>query len=298
MGTTIDPSSTLDALIREARARLAKTDIADPRRDAETIACWAIGVEPLEVWTQRRRPVDRATRQRFTRAVDRRAEGVPLAYVIGTAAFRHVELLVDERVLIPRPETEGLVEHVLAFCSRGMPCDRTLAALEIGVGSGCVVSSLALEGRFGRMVGTDMSRDALAVAQQNVDRFALANRIELRYGQFFEPVRGERFDVIVSNPPYVTPTEYATLDAGVREFEPEVALVSTPDGLEHIRQLCAGATRHLNPGGFLALEIDSRRASEALEIARDAGFEDAHIERDLFGRSRYLLAIWPPSGEE
>jgi release factor glutamine methyltransferase len=220
----------------------------------------------------------------------------PRAYVEGIAGFRLLELVVDRRVLIPRPETEGLVERVLAFAAtrwgRGKGEGGTV--LDLGTGSGCIALSLATEGRFARIVGTDVSEDALAVARSNAERVRPDRMPEFRLGAYFEPVRGERFNVIVSNPPYIAAPEYAELDPSVRDFEPRVALESGPDGLAHTRAILQAAPDYLAPGGLLALEVDSRRADTSAALARDSGLGDVRVERDVFDRPRFLLARKEP----
>ena len=218
------------------------------------------------------------------------AECEPRAYVEGIAGFRLLELVVDRRVLIPRPETEGLVERVLAWAGErwGVSGERG-AVLDLGTGSGCIALSLATEGRFARIVATDVSPAALEVARLNADRVGPALRPEFRLGAFFQPVRRDRFDVIVSNPPYIAEPEWAGLDPSVREFEPPVALLSGPDGLAHTRAILRDATAHLEPGGLLALEVDSRRADACADLARVHGFSDVLVERDVFDRPRFLL---------
>ncbi len=221
----------------------------------------------------------------------------PRQYVEGVAGFRLLDLAVDPRVLIPRPETEGLVELVLGWAAgrwgaRGAGTGEraTGTVLEIGTGSGCIALSLAVEGRFSRIVATDVSAEALEVARANLAATHPAVVPELRLGSLFEPVAGERFDVIVSNPPYIAEAEYADLDAGVRDFEPRVALLSGPDGLWHTRAILAGAGDYLRPGGVVALEVDSRRGSASAEVARACGWRDVRVLPDVFGRSRFLLA--------
>ena len=234
---------------------------------------------------------------RGTAAADR-----PRQYVEGVAGFRLLELAVDRRVLIPRPETEGLVELVLAW-SRGSgkrggagpmrhPARDAghLAVLEIGTGSGCIALSLASEGCFARIVATEVSPEALEVARANAAAVAPPLTPEWRLGSLFEPAAGERFDVIVSNPPYIAESEYAELDGSVRDFEPLVALLSGRDGLWHTRAILEAAGDYLSPGGLVALEVDSRRGDVTAQIARTCGWRDARVERDVFGRPRYLLA--------
>lgn len=214
----------------------------------------------------------------------------PRAYAEGIAGFRFLELVVDRRVLIPRPETEGLVELVLAWARERWGSGEWGAVLDLGTGSGCIALSLASEGRFSRIVATDVSPDALAVARLNAARVGPVRAPEFRLGSLFEPVAGERFDVIVSNPPYIAEPEYAELDPGVRDFEPPLALVSGPDGLWHTRAILMAAGTHLLPGGLLALELDSRRAGASAEIARASGLTGVRMLRDVFDRARYLLA--------
>jgi release factor glutamine methyltransferase len=198
-----------------------------------------------------------------------------------------LELEVDSRVLIPRPETEGLVEHVLAWLSRH-PAARVVA--DIGTGSGCIALALAVEGRFARVIATDVSPAALAVARRNVARVSPPVPIEVREGSGCEALRGVEVDVIVSNPPYVSAAEFEELEPSVRLFEPREALVSGDGGLAHTCQLLEEARGHLAPLGLLALEVDSSRAEDARTVATDCGWGSVRIEHDLFGRQRYLLA--------
>jgi len=283
-----------------AAERLAGAGLPQPRQEA--LALWACvsGSTAGDAWLRADEGIDQALGARFREAVERRAAGEPRAYAAGRAGFRTLDLLVDRRVLIPRPETEGLVELVLQEARARWPAagppgggpgvaSEGPSVLDLGTGSGCIALSLAVEGRFGRIVATDLSPEALEVARANLERLEPPPRLELRLGSWFEPVSGEQFDVIVSNPPYVAEGEYAELDAGVRDFEPRLALVSGADGLEATRAILAGAHAHVRAGGLLALEVDSRRAAESAKVARIAGWPAVRLERDLFGRPRYLL---------
>jgi release factor glutamine methyltransferase len=210
--------------------------------------------------------------------------GVPFAYAVGRVGFRTLDLAIDRRALIPRPETEGLVELVLARCSTGLVAD-------IGTGCGCIALALAVEGRFEKIVAVEQAAAAAALARENVNRVAPATPVEIREGNLLAPLvdKGERFRVIVSNPPYLTAAESEELDPSVRVHEPREALVSGEDGLDATRALVAGAAALLEPGGLLALEIDERRADAIRTLARDAGWK-VEIHADLFGCPRYALA--------
>lgn len=214
--------------------------------------------------------------------------GAPFAYAVGRAPFRHLTLDVDERVLIPRPETEQLVEEVLRATAG---CTGIVA--DVGTGSGAIALSLASEGRFARVIATDVSLDALAVARGNADRMrgALRSEMDFRHGSLLAPLTGERLDVLVSNPPYVAHSEAAELPPMVRDWEPPVALFSGSDGMAATAALVRGAAGVLQPGALLALEVDCRRAAIAAELlAVRACFEDVAVRLDLAGRERFVLA--------
>ncbi|MDQ2889076.1 MAG: peptide chain release factor N(5)-glutamine methyltransferase [Gemmatimonadota bacterium] len=221
-------------------------------------------------------------------AAARLQAGAPFAYAVRRAAFRHLVLDVDERVLIPRPETEGLVEEVLRL-SAGM----TGCAIDVGTGSGAIALSLASEGTFEVVVGTDVSLDALAVARQNGARLAgaLRSRLEFRHGSLLAPVHDLRACVIVSNPPYIAYHEAEQLPASVRDWEPALALFSGAEGTLTTTAIIRGAADLLETGGILALEVDARRASLAAEsLAVDSRYREIAVRLDLAGRERFVIA--------
>lgn len=260
------------------------------RLDAEHLLAHALGVKRLELYLQHDRPLGQAELDRFRPLLRRRAEREPLQYIVGHAAFRHLELAVDRRVLIPRPETEILVEEVLAWAAARAHGD--LTALDVGVGSGAIALSLLVEGPFPRVVATDASREALAVAAENARTLGLEDRLELREGPLFSAVApGERFDVVVSNPPYVAQAEATTLEPEVGVWEPPGALFAGPDGLAVLRALAMEGGAHLAGGGLLAMEVGAAQAGLVVaEIGAAGGYDDVRVRRDLAGRERVVLA--------
>ncbi len=222
------------------------------------------------------------------RAAARRAVGAPMAYAVGRATFREFTLDVDERVLIPRPETELLPDLVL-----GMIAAAGGTAVDVGTGSGAIALALAADGRFAQVIATDISADALAVARGNVAMLhgALRTPIECRLGAGLAPVAGERLRAVVSNPPYIAFGEVAALPASVRDWEPPLALACAGDGLALTRALVRDAAGLLEPGGVLALEVDIRRAMLVAELVASHGaYAGVRIELDLTGRERFVVA--------
>jgi release factor glutamine methyltransferase len=235
------------------------------------------------------RPVTGDEWARAIRAAERRAAGAPLQYAVGQACFRHLTLDVDERVLIPRPETEQLVDVVLDAL-RDEPGG---TVVDVGTGSGAIALALASEGRAERVNGTDVSLDALAVARANVVRCARVLRapVELRAGSLLGPVHERPLRAVVSNPPYISLDERDALPASVRDWEPAVALFSGADGMAITARLVRQAGAALGAGGLLALEVDARRASLAAElVATDGAYEQVQVMLDLTGRERFVVA--------
>lgn len=212
----------------------------------------------------------------------------PHQYAEGKAHFRHLELDVDERVLIPRPETEVVVDWALKLAGSGGGI-----AVDIGTGSGAIALSLALEGSFERVIGTDVSADAIEAAAVNLARLRQTLRapVELRLGSFLAPVLGAGARLLVSNPPYIAAREIYALPANVRGWEPPLALLSGEDGMAATATIIEGAHRVLTPGGWLVLETDSTRARAAEALVRARGsYSDIAVHADLTGRDRVLVA--------
>jgi release factor glutamine methyltransferase len=288
------PGASIREALKDAADRLAAAGLPRSRREATML--WAAvagaGTKPGDVWLQQGQQPAVALVERFWRAVERRSSGVPFAYAVGRTGFRTLDLQLDARALIPRPETEGLVDLVLrAMRETGKEKRETWGMVaDIGTGCGCIALALAVEGAFERVIAVERSADAAALARENVALVRPPVPVEVREGDLLAPLAGERYRAIVSNPPYLTEAEHPELDPAVRLFEPREALVSGVDGLTATRALLAGARALLAPGGLVALEIDERRADAVRALALRHDWSRVAVYDDLFGRPRFLLA--------
>jgi release factor glutamine methyltransferase len=276
-----EPGRTRRALLAEASARLGEAGLEQPRWEA--VRAWndLAGGLHRPAMLDPTALVEDTVASSYLAAVERRAAGEPLAHATGWTGFRHLTLRADRRALIPRPETEALVDLVLTRVRAGRVAD-------IGTGSGCIGLSLAQEGGFEHVVGVERSADALALAADN--RALVGGRLELVRGDLSEPLAPSSLDALVSNPPYLTSGEYAALDPSVKAWEPEMALAAGPEGLDAIGRLLVDGLRVVKPGGWLVLEVDAIRAEQSARHAAASGWVGVAIETDLFGRERYLLA--------
>lgn len=223
----------------------------------------------------------------YTVLVEQREAGEPVAYITGRRGFWSLDLEVTPATLIPRPETELLVECAL----RRLPADRACRVLDLGTGSGAIALAIASERPHAQVIATDVSADTLAVAQRNARRHHIAN-ISFVQGDWFAPVDSRPFDLIVSNPPYIE-THDPHLQQGDLRFEPLRALASGSDGLDDIRRIVRDAGRYLVPGGWLLFEHGWNQAEAVRELLRHAGFVELSTERDLEQRDRVSAGRWP-----
>lgn len=269
------------ALLVSARARLAAAGVPDPVQESRWIWERVSGESGARTRFSRDQVVSPERCAELESLLERRAAGEPLAYVLGETTFRWLTIQCDRRALIPRPETEGLVDLVLAR-------RRTGCVVDVGTGTGCLALSLAREGQFSRVIAVDRSGKALALAASNAARLGLS--LQLVRGDLTEALAPASVDVLVSNPPYVSRVEFARLDSGVRDWEPTMALVAGEDGMDATRRLCYDGQRVMRPSGLLVVEVDSTRASRSALAAAEAGWVDVTVLDDLFGRARYLLA--------
>ncbi|MGZ4340462.1 MAG: peptide chain release factor N(5)-glutamine methyltransferase [Gaiellaceae bacterium] len=272
---------TLGEVLKGATEYLASRGVASPRVDAELILARALGLERIELYTQHDRPLMEAERASARDLVARRGRREPLAYVLGDWDFRRLTLKTDPRALIPRPETELVVDRCLALLSGA----ETPRVVDVGTGTGAIALAIKHERPDAVVVATDASTDALALARENADANHL--EVELVPGDLLAGVRGP-FRLVVSNPPYVDAGELAGLGAEVRDWEPRAALVDEGQ----TARLVADAQAVLD--GWLVLEVHEGRAQDVAAQLQEAGYADVLVSQDLNARDRIVEGRWIP----
>lgn len=280
--TPFPPLLTVGALIDEATAALAGAS-RTPRLDAEVLLAEALAKSRTWLLTWTDKPVDETAAARLAEWVERRRRREPVAYILGRKGFYDFELRVTRDVLIPRPETEILVDEALRWLA-GRPDARVL---DLCTGSGAIAIALARHAPRARVTATDLSPAALAVATDNAERNGVGS-IRWCEGDLYDPVRGERFDLVVANPPYVSAQEYAALEPNVRDYEPVGALRADEDGLAILRRLCEGAASVLEPGGAIGVEIGAAHGASVRRLLQDNGFSAVRRVLDLAGHDRVV----------
>jgi release factor glutamine methyltransferase len=287
-----------------AERTLAAAGVDSPTAEARWIVEHASGLAGTDLVLAARDAVPAGVASRIERMVEQRAGGKPLQYVLGSWSFRGLDLFVDPRVLIPRPETEFTAQVALDEAARlgarrggrspWAGSGATYQVAELGTGSGALALALATELPDAEIWATDASEDALAVARSNfAGAGTVAARIRVVHGDWFDALPSELrggFRVVVTNPPYIAEHEVDSLPPEVALHEPRLALVSGPTGLEAIERILGEATAWLEPGGALVVELAPHQAPTAAEVARSVGFAAVRVERDLAGRDRVLVA--------
>ena len=277
---------TLAEVLRRSTGYLEQHGSPTPRLDAELLLAHGLGLSRIGLYTQFERPLDEDELAACRELVRRRGLREPVAYVIGSWGFRGLDLAVDARVLVPRPETELLVDRCLELLE-GVERPRVV---DVGTGSGAIALSLKSERPDAEVVACDISQDALDVAAANAERLGLD--VELHLSDLLAQVPGDDFRLVVSNPPYVSEREMADLEPEVAEYEPRLATVAGADGLEVYRLLLPEAAGRLVDGGNLALECGSGQAPPLVAELAAAGYGPAGIDPDLAGIERVVWAPW------
>ena len=261
------------------------------RLDAELLLGEALGLDRIKLIVEAERPLSDDELRRYRDLIKRRRASEPIAYILGRREFFALPMLVDRRVLIPRPDTEILVETALNGTRERHLYGRML---DLCTGSGCVAIAFAKERPTWRVTAVDISPDAATVARENVRRAGVAHHLAVLEGDLFAAVpAGAQFELITANPPYIPSADIAGLDADVRDFEPRLALDGGADGLQITRRLIGGAMAYLSPGGLLALEGGFDQAPAVAALLEQGGFADITRSKDLAGVERVVSARRP-----
>ena len=293
----MEPQATgnVTDVLRRATGRLRQAGVGTPRLDAELLLMETLGWSREDLYRNPEGGLRQAQAERFESLVSRRLRAEPVAYMTGTQEFWSLDFRVTPDVLIPRPETEHLVETVVEFlASRPGPC----RVLEIGTGSGAIAVCLARECAEAEIWATDVSAPALDVARDNASRHGVEGKIRWLRGDLFAPVHGltERFDVLVSNPPYVPSGEIGGLQRDVRDWEPVLALDGGADGMDFYRRFVREGARHLREGGLLAVETGAEQGGAVSRLFdAEAGFHRVRVRRDYAGLPRVVTAERMPA---
>jgi release factor glutamine methyltransferase len=282
--------SILEVIQRSADF-LAKKGVASPRLQVELLLAHALSMPRMKLYLNFERPLSAAELDTVRALVQRRGQREPLQYIVGSTSFCGLEMALDRRVLIPRPETELLAERAWKFLQN---CPEPVVSLDLGTGSGCLAISLARNVPSAEVHASDVSAEALEVAQRNARDHALSDRIRWHQGDLFAAVPAEaRFDLIVSNPPYIPSARIETLEPEVREHEPRNALDGGADGLDFYRRMAAQARPFLKAGGRVMVELDDDGAEATREIFSRENWTIEAIEKDHNQTPRILIAHLP-----
>jgi len=282
------PRTIMD-YIRLASAHLDASGVQSPRLDAEVLLADLLGIERIQLYVQYDRPLIRPEVDAYRRRIARRARREPVAYITGKREFYSLEFKVDRRCLVPRPETEHLVDTALAELAARFAGKDYLKVADVGTGSGAIAVSVARTEPRAVVTATDIDAGALALAAENAERHGVSDRVRFVEGDLLVPLGDEMYDCILSNPPYVADEDWEKLPPDVRLYEPKIALAGGPDGLACIRRLITSAWPRLAPGGFLALEIGYDQGQRVLELARAEGYAHARLVKDLAGHDRVAV---------
>ena len=281
---------TVLEIIKRTTEFLAGRGISSPRLNAELLLGHVIGRRRMQLYLEFERPLTAAELDQLRPLVRRRGQQEPLQYILGETEFRGLRLKVDRRVLIPRPETELLVELVHTWAATQPP---VLRALDLGTGSGAIAAALATLWTTAAVVAAERCPEALALARENFAALGLEGRIQPVAATWFEGVPPGPYDAIVSNPPDLTAAEVADAAPEVRQHEPRAALEAPEEGLADLRAIIARAPAYLRPGGLLALETGCDHHADLSARLQAAGFQAVEARPDLTGRARFILAVWP-----
>lgn len=288
--TDAQTSWTTRRLLAWTTEHFTKRGLDSPRMSAEMLLAHVLGVARLKLYTEADRPASDLERAAFRELVERALNHEPVDYLVGQAPFFSMMFAVDKRVLVPRPSTETIVEHIIQHARR-TPGFGSPAIADVGTGSGAIAVTLAKHIPHSRVIATDIRADALEVARANAKTYGVEDRMEFRQGDLLAPLTGMRLRYLVSNPPYIPDHEWDAVEPNVKNYEPTHALRGGHDGLDFIRPLIATGHQFLEHPGQIVIEIAASQKQAVLELMRhNTAFENATVLADHEGLPRVLVA--------
>ncbi|MFQ5787146.1 MAG: peptide chain release factor N(5)-glutamine methyltransferase [Thermodesulfobacteriota bacterium] len=270
------------------KSEMQESGFDNPDFEASLLLSIALGIEKYEIYANPEKDVDYDNFKEFKMVMERRKNREPIAYIVGEKEFYSRRFVVTPDVLIPRPETEILVDKAWKIIE-GIDSPKII---EIGTGSGCIALTLGCEFSNSWILGTDISYDAIKIARKNAKNLGVDHKILFMCGDMLNFLKGSTFDLVISNPPYISDDEFNRLEADVKDFEPKRALSGGLDGLDCIGEIIYGAKWILVNGGWCILEIGANQSNEVTKIFQSAGYSDISITKDLSGIKRVVKAKW------
>ncbi len=287
-GTTLSTEWTIREVLNWTRGYLEAAGVVQPRLEAEILLAHALDVERLNLYISPDQPLTIDERARYRTVVKQRREGTPLQHLIGEVQFFGLRFRVGRDALIPRPETEELLDHILKL----VPRDRDIRCLDLGTGTGVIAICLARYFPQAAVTAVDISASALEIARGNALLNGVEDRVAFIESDWFERIEGT-YDLIASNPPYIAEDELHTLPTEVRDHEPRLALDGGAGGLAEMGRLITALPVHMNADALLFLEIGHQQDGEVAKMLTEGGFADVRVELDMSGKKRYAVARWP-----
>jgi release factor glutamine methyltransferase len=291
---------TVRELMKSAMEHLQQKGFDDARLTVELLLAHALDIQRIQLYLQFDRPLTTGELASFRMLFERRLKREPVQYIIGSTSFMGLHFAVDPRVLIPRPETETLIEQAMLMCQQ-YPNDTPIYILEVGTGSGNIAVALAKYIKQAHVTAIDISKEALMVAEENARRHSLESRIQFSLIDIFhrtDDVFRTRFDLVVSNPPYIPKDEWEQLHVEIRDFEPSMALTDGQDGFQFYHRIAGLVPEILKSGGALMVEVGYHQAEKVAHVLKHAGLNQLQITNDLQGIPRVVSGIWasvPPN---
>lgn len=292
---------TIKELLKVSTEYLKKKDIDSPRLSAEILLAHQLNTSRVELYLNFDQPLDDGEVAGYRQLIRRRADREPIQYITGRQEFWSLDFMVGPQVMIPRPESEILVEQVISLCKEErLPENLSPSILDLGTGCGALAVALARELEASSIWATDISREGLELAKSNAKKHGVQEKIEFRLGDLWQPFMGQelKFDVIVSNPPYIAPETIDSLSSEVREYEPRLAFDGREEGMFFIRKIITEGPEFLKPGGWILVEMDPEQTSKALNLVEKSNnYENKDRIKDYSQKYRVLVAQSTPAAK-